>query len=206
MSQFWVCSCVWHGWVIHRYDVTVSYVRHGRFIHMYDMTHSCSQSSHMSSECIHMCDTADMIHSYSESSRTTNATENSAHPKSTKSSNSNSSVQIQNQNLNLNLYGEIPRNLSFSISWISGVQHFQWKLSVWALDASVSHIYIFSGNYRKAYQCIQSSPCHTYQYIQNSYDCFQNMNESCHTYQCIQSSQCHTYQCFQSFACELWMH
>ena len=83
MSQFWVCSCVWHGWVIHRYDVTVSYVRHGRFIHMYDMTHSCSESSHMSSECLQMCDTADMIHSHSESSHTTNANENSAHPKHT---------------------------------------------------------------------------------------------------------------------------
>jgi len=34
-----------------------------------------------------------------------------------------------NQNLNLNLYCEIPRNLSFLIWWLSGVQHFQWNLS-----------------------------------------------------------------------------
>jgi len=89
--------------------------------------------------------------------------QNSAHPKSTKSSKSNSSVQIQNHNLNLNLYGEISRNLSFSISWISGVQHFQWKLSV------LSSQNIFSGNYHVAYQYIESSPRHTYQCIQNSW-------------------------------------
>ena len=33
-----------------------------------------------------------------------------------------------NQNLYLNLNREIPRNLSFSIWWILGVWHFQWKL------------------------------------------------------------------------------
>jgi len=34
------------------------------------------------------------------------------------------------QNLNLNLYHVMPRKLSFSIRWISGMQeHFQWKLS-----------------------------------------------------------------------------
>jgi len=34
------------------------------------------------------------------------------------------------QNLNLNLYHAMPRKLSFSIRWISGMQeHFQWKLS-----------------------------------------------------------------------------
>jgi len=32
------------------------------------------------------------------------------------------------QNLNLNLYHQIPRNRSSSVWWISGMQHFWWKL------------------------------------------------------------------------------
>ena len=34
-----------------------------------------------------------------------------------------------NQHLNSNLYREIPENLSFSIWWISGITHFQFKVS-----------------------------------------------------------------------------
>jgi len=41
------------------------------------------------------------------------------------------------QGLNLNLYRETPRNLSFSIWWVSGVMHSQWKLLYDRTDVSL---------------------------------------------------------------------
>ena len=64
-------------------------------------------------------------------------------PISTRSRNSNSSVQIQmsSLNLNFNLYREIPKHPSFSIWWITAMEHFQWKLSYVCIGvATVSRI------------------------------------------------------------------
>jgi len=67
---------------------------------------------------------------------TTVSTENATLPKSSESRNPKSSVQILiEQHLNLNLYRERRRNLSFSSLWISGMLHFQWKMSRQSLQS-----------------------------------------------------------------------
>jgi len=65
--------------------------------------------------------------------------EHATPPKSAKSTNSNFSVQIQiKPKFQFGFVSrEIPRTLNVPTWWISGVQHFQWKLSYWTLDVEL---------------------------------------------------------------------
>ena len=69
-----------------------------------------------------------------------------------------------NRKLNLNLYRQIPRNLRFSIWWISGMYHFQWNLSYGV--ALVSRIDKIIGLFcKRALQKRQYSAKQTYNFI-----------------------------------------
>jgi len=148
---------------------------------MNDMTHSCSESSHMSSKCIDMCDTV--------SSGCIDMSYDRFHWKYI-------CVTRMHPELTLTVSTEHaapPKSTKSrnSDSLVSRHTDSNWDFGFESVPRNLScSIWWILGvqnfQWHLSYDCFQNmnescQPCHTCECIQNSYDCFQNMNESCHT-------------------------